>query len=503
MNRASVPRRPLVTLAARGRSACRTESGQAPVRQGAMNEHIGAYVSEEQRGRAGCMADRMQRGFCHGLLALAAAFCAPLAAAEPHLVLLSVDTLRADALGVYGAEAATTPAIDALAAGGVLYEDVHTTIGKTGPAFASIFTSLYPPTHGARRNAQRMRSDVPVLAQILADAGYETAAFISNWTLRSDLVGLNRGFDHYDEAFNRARNAVGVMERHADDVARAAESWLRRRADDEERSGRPLFLWVHFSDPHSPYLERKDFTPPLPARSQRPNGWQKRWRYQSEVNYVDHWLARLSDAIDGTLPDRPRFTVFLSDHGESLGEHGYWGHGKNVHWPNARIPMIFAGPRIPRGRRVAATVGVVDVLPTVLDLLEIDAPADMEGRSLTPVGDEPAGAGRPRYVFGDRHSALMAKSRRHAPYENPLQISMELDGAKVLHDFSKRRTVYYDLTVDPREERPLAGSPVDLTPPLGRRLVNWYRALPKYEARTGAVLSEEDIRQLKSLGYID
>ncbi len=432
---------------------------------------------------------------------LAALLAVPLAA-EPHFVLLSVDTLRADAVGAYGAETATTPTIDALAEAGVLFEDAQTTIGKTGPAFASIFTSLYPPTHGSRRNAQRMRSDVPVLAQILGNAGYEAAAFISNWTLRADLVGLDRGFDHYDEHFNQSRNAAGVMERSADDIARAAERWLRRRARDEERNGRPLFLWVHFSDPHSPYLERTGFTPPRPPREQRTAGWQRRWRYQSEVNYVDHWMGRLTRAIEEVLPG-PRFTLFLSDHGESMGEHGYWGHGKNVHWPNARIPMILAGPGVPEGRRVQARVGVIDVLPTVLDLLGVETPEDVEGRSLAPFRTGGDGGDTPRYVIGDKHSALTAKSRRSAPYEDPLQISLEVNGAKVLHDFSKRRTTYFDLTADPREERPLDKPPVDLVPPLGRRLVNWYRDLEKYEARSGTVLSEDDIKQLKSLGYID
>ena len=434
--------------------------------------------------------------------ALFAALLSVPLAAEPHFVLLSVDTLRADAVGVYGAEAATTPTIDALAAAGVLFEDAQTTIGKTGPAFASIFTSLYPPTHGSRRNAQRMRSDVPVLAQILGNAGYEAAAFISNWTLRADLVGLDRGFDHYDEEFNQSRNAAGVMERSADDVARAAERWLRRRARDEERNGQPLFLWVHFSDPHSPYLERTGFTPARPPTEQRTSGWQKRWRYQSEVNYVDHWMGRLSRAIEEVLPG-PRFTLFLSDHGESMGEHGYWGHGKNVHWPNARIPMILAGPGVPEGQRVQAPVGVIDVLPTVLDLLDVETPEDIEGRSLAPFRPGGDGGDTPRYVIGDKHSALTAKSRRSAPYENPLQISLEVNGAKVLHDFSKRQTIYFDLTADPHEERPLDQPPVDLVPPLGRRLVNWYRDLEKYEAKSGTVLSEDDIKQLKSLGYID
>ncbi len=149
------------------------------------------------------------------------------------------------------------------------------------------------------------------------------------------------------------------------------------------------------------------------------------------------------------------------------------------------------------------TVGGVDVLPTRLELVGVEAPPALEGQSLVPTEGTPEGAPRPRFVIGDRHSALFGKSRRSAPYENPLQISMELDGAKVLHDFSKRRTVYFDLTVDPREEKPLTTPPVELVPPLGRRLVNWYRALPKYEAKSSTVLSEEDVKQLQSLGYID
>ncbi len=436
---------------------------------------------------------------------LAAALWAPAAAEQTNLALLSVDTLRADALGSYGNAGAATPRIDALAAVGVLFEDAQTTIGKTGPAFASAFTSLYPPTHGARRNAQRMRTDIPVLAELLADAGYETAAFISNWTLRSDLVGLDRGFDHYDESFDRSRNAAGVMERHADSVTGAAERWLRRRSEDATRADRPLFLWVHYSDPHSPYLERTGFTPEPPPPEERTAGWQRRWRYQSEVNYTDHWIGRLTSAIDDFLPG-PRFTLFLSDHGESMGEHGYWGHGKNSHWPNAQIPFILAGPGLPEGRRIPTGVGIIDVLPTLLDLLDLDALPGAEGRTLVPLalgGESGNDEARPRYVIGDRHSAVLNKARRNAPYANPLQISLEFQGAKVLHDFQARRTVYFDLTADPREERPLDGPPIELVPPLGRRLVNWYRALPKYEAKSETVLSEDDLRQLKSLGYID
>ncbi len=433
-------------------------------------------------------------------LALAGLFVLPLAAEgkeRPHVLLLTVDTLRADALSAYGYPHVVSPRLDSLAASGVLFEDAQTVIGKTGPAFASLFSSLYPPTHGARRNGVSMRPDVPVLAELLKAEGYTTAAFISNWTLRSRLAAVHRGFDHFDETFDRKRNAFGAVERSAEAITAASSAWLQSfRAQNPDA---PLFLWVHYSEPHTPYVLHEEVAPPAPPRGARRSGWEKRWRYASEVAFTDQWVGRLLDRVEQHMPAADRLNVFVSDHGESMGEHSYWGHGKNAHWANLRIPLFFWGEGVPRGQRITSGASIVDVTPTVLDLLDIEAPSGFAGQSLRPAWQGSTAEPRPRYAIGDRGTALGKGGRE--TFKNPLQISLELGTVKAIFSFDNRKMEYFDLAQDPLEEDPLREPPVEMRPPLGRRLANWYRELEKYEARSG-VLSDEDLEQLKSLGYV-
>ncbi|HVR29308.1 MAG TPA: sulfatase [Thermoanaerobaculia bacterium] len=428
---------------------------------------------------------------------LAVAGSAPLDAApppRPHLLLVTVDTLRADFLGCYGSDAENTPNLDRVASEGILFEDTLTVIGKTGPAFASLFTSLYPPTHGARRNGVRMRDDVPVLAEALREAGYSTAAFISNWTLKRHLAGTDRGFDHYDEEFNRERNSFGAAERDAQHVTSAALRWLESRP-----GGSPVFLWIHYSEPHSPYELQAAYAPKV-VRGDRDGPRSKRYKYASEVGYVDAWIGTFLTAAERVLPKESTLLVFLSDHGESLGEHGYWGHGKNTHWPNLQIPLLLRGPGIPAGRRVATGVSIVDVLPTILDLLELTPFATVEGRSLVASWSRPEADDRLRFAMGERATALTKKGRRR--YSHPLVISVQNGAAKAVYDFADGELDYYDLRRDALEQQPLDDPPIDLRPALGRRLSDWYRSLTKYE-EAGGELSTEDLEQLRSLGYLD
>jgi arylsulfatase A-like enzyme len=414
---------------------------------------------------------------------------------QPHLLLVTVDTLRADALGCYGNERTPTPRLDALAEAGVLFEDTITTIGKTGPAIASLFTSAYPPTHGARRNGVPMRPDIPTLAEQLESAGYRTAGFVSNWTLRSRLAAVDRGFQHWDEEFDRKRNPFGASERTAAGVTRAALAWL----DSQPRDEGPFFVWVHFSEPHDPYERHDGFEARAPR--ERSDGWQKRWRYASEVAYVDHAIGRLLDGLEQRMPAAERLTVFVADHGESLGEHGYWGHGKNTYWPNLRIPLIVRGPGVPHGRRSTVAASIVDVLPTVADLLGLPVPKGAAGMSLRTAWQGQAPRDRPRFAFADRHTAIGSSGR--TVYEHPLEIALQVARVKAVYDFDRQRPLFFDLEADPREHRPLEASPVDFQPPLYRRLASWYRELPKYEGRSGGELSAEDIEQLRALGYVD
>jgi arylsulfatase A-like enzyme len=426
---------------------------------------------------------------------LGAASAAATAPEHPHLLLVTVDTLRADFLGCYGYPGQNTPNLDLLASQGVVFEDTLSVIGKTGPSFASLFSSLYPPTHGARRNGVRMRSDVPVLAEALRAAGYTSGAFISNWTLKQHLAGTHRGFDRYDEEFNRERNSFGAVERDAGDVTRAALSWLQAVDGDG-----PLFLWVHYSEPHSPYDLQAQFAPKTPEGGGGDSARSRRYKYSSEVGYVDSWIGKLLARAQERLPPESTLLVFLSDHGESLGEHDYWGHGKNAHWPNLRIPLMLRGPGIPAGRRVTAEASIVDVLPTVLDLLRLPPLPGAEGRSLTASWASPAPADRLRFAFGERPTALTKKGRHR--YNHPLVISAQNQAAKAIYDFGDGKLSYYDLRSDPAEEKPLAQPPVELRPALGRQLSDWYKNLTKYE-EDGGELSPEDLDQLKSLGYLD
>ncbi len=418
-------------------------------------------------------------------------------AKKPNILLLSVDTLRSDALHTYGFPLEITPALDDLAARGTLFEDALTTIGKTGPSFSSLFTSLSPPSHGARRNGIPLRPDVPTLAEALSAHGYRTAAFISNWTLRSGLAQVNRGFATYDENFDAKRNVFGANERSAEAVVAAAFEHL-----DKAGPGGPNFLWVHFSEPHTPYELHPSVSVPEPPLNERTPGWQKRWRYATEVAYTDTQVRELLTGLGKRWNLKESLVIFVGDHGESLGEHGYWGHGKTTNWPDLRIPLILAGPGIPQGRRIAEPVQITDLFPTVMDTLGIDMPKTdipYEGVSLLAAWGKGLAKDRARFTLGDRHTAFGSRTRMN--YEDPKEISLQTSSVKVVFDFNERRTIYYDLSKDPGELRPLDQPPTESTPPWRRRLATWYRSLPKYEGSSGDI-SDEDRRQLESMGYI-
>jgi len=416
-------------------------------------------------------------------------------AKERNLLLITVDTLRADFLGCYGYSQDISPNIDALAQDGVLFADALSVIGKTGPSFASLFSSLYPPSHGARRNGVRMRQDVPVLPQLLTERGYTTGAFVTNWTLKDRLSGVARGFHHFDEEFNLQRNSFGAEERDAKSVTKAALSWLV-----EQDLSRSVLLWVHYSEPHNPFELQGAYAPQQPPKEERRNGWLKRWKYASEIAFTDEWIGRLLKGVAGHLETQNTIVVFLSDHGESFGEHGYWGHGKNTHWPNLRIPWVIKGPGLPPGRRVETPASIVDVVPTILDLLGHAPLEGASGRSLASAWSGAAQDVDPlRYSIGERATALTKKGR--STYNHPLAISAQTPSVKAIYNFSRRELRYYDLRTDILELDPLEQSPVELRPPLGRLLSDWYKNLPKFEQRHGE-LSPEDTKQLRSLGYL-
>ena len=243
-----------------------------------------------------------------------------------------------------------------------------------------MFTSLYPHEHGATRNGLRMRPGLPSVARTLERRGYESAAFVSNWPLKDRISGLGEHFGRYEEVFTRKRwlglfkdeaNAERPHRRRAR-LAGRTRRWQRKRR-------RPFLLWVHYVEPHAPYRLHEEIVRPLgialPWR-----GLSRPDRYDTEIAFADAQLGRLLAAFDRD-PELKANTlfVFAADHGESLGEHGYWGHGRNLYEPTLRIPlgMAWAG-KIRPGTTIDAPALNLDVAPTILGLAGLPVPAGFQ-----------------------------------------------------------------------------------------------------------------------------
>ncbi len=293
------------------------------------------------------------------------------------VVLITIDTLRADSAGFAGNTKVQTPVLDRLAAAGKVFDDAHAHNVVTLPSHANILTGLYPYQHGVRDNSGFALPDrVPTLATLLRKAGYATGAFVAAYPLDSRF-GLNQGFDVYDDSFPRGSNpdSFVIAERRGDQVVAAARAWW------EARKGKPRFLWVHLYDPHTAY------DPPEPFASRYRDNL-----YLGEVAATDSFLAPLLDPfLEGQ--ESPALVVVTADHGESLGEHGELTHGLFAYEPTLKVPLIVWGPGVEPGRDGRAARHV-DVVPTVLSFLDVEAPQGLPGTSLlaaaSPAGSPPA-----------------------------------------------------------------------------------------------------------------
>jgi choline-sulfatase len=315
----------------------------------------------------------------------------PVAPALPDILLVTLDTTRADALGAYGG-AARTPSLDGLAARGVRFEEALSAVPLTLPAHATLFTGLDPVEHGLRDNgAGRLAAGIPTLAEALRARGYATAGVIASRVL-DRRFGLDRGFDRYEETMAAERlGEYGYPERPAAQVVDAALAWART-AD----PARPQFLWVHFYDPHAPYL------PPAGAPPGTPQ--DERSRYLAEVEIVDRELARLLGSLSsGPRAAQPRLVAAVGDHGESLGEHGEKEHGLLLTRAVLRVPLLLAGPGVPAGQTIRGPVATGRLAATLLDLVDRSGPAGGTAASSIPERkkDSPRGvAGAPLSLRG-------------------------------------------------------------------------------------------------------
>ena len=388
-----------------------------------------------------------------------------------NLVLVTIDTLRADRVGVYGGPENLTPEIDALAKRGVTFLDTSAHAPLTVPSHAALLTGKFPNKLGVRDNAGfPLAPSVETLAETLTEAGYRTSAFVSSYVLNRH-TGLSQGFDTYADRFatGTVHLTPASLERPGPEVAGEAEEWLKSAEE-------PFFIWTHYYDPHSPYEAPRAFADQWPDDP-----------YNAEVATADWALGRLLRAIPDSMRSRT-LIVFTADHGESLGEHGEPEHGIFLYDVALKVPLVMAGPNLPENVTYQHQVRHVDVVPTILSLLGLDSPSGIDGESLLPLlGQEAKGPSLTSYAessLGHLHfgcSELRSLRDGHWKY------------------IDAPRPELYNVKEDPGETKNLIHAEKGIAEEMALELKN----LAGTEVTSDPGLIDSETRErLRSLGYV-
>jgi len=430
-----------------------------------------------------------------------------------NVLLISLDTLRPDHLSCYGHARETSPTIDALAARGVRFADASSAAPWTLPSHATMFTGLYPSHHGVKDYSQRLPEERVTLAEILRENGFQTFAVINTWNIADPRFEIFQGFApedvHYVREAEPGTDGDQVIRNSGAEVAETARACLAGR----ER--RPFFLLAHFYDAHTdftptpenrarfvaPYSGQLDGTTSqlLAIRAQGLRLGQADLRflrelYDAEIRGLDDVLAGLLAFLEDEGLDDETLIVLTSDHGEEFQEHGGLLHGRTQYEELLRVPLVFAGPGVPRGRVVEQPVSLVDLLPTILGRLGLAPPAALDGLDLAPAWS--GGTLPERLLFGE------------ADHNNVVDGTQVIDvrrmarlGHEKLHlERDTERVQLFDLESDPREQRDLAASAPQRVALLRTALTRFLDGAVAGEA-SGAELSEENLELLRELGY--
>jgi len=422
------------------------------------------------------------------------------------VLLVTLDATRADALSSYGGALAHTPRLDELARESVRFSQAITTAPYTGPSHASLLTGLYPPQHGLRDFLQqRMNDDVPTLAELLRRQGYRTAAFVSTYVL-DRRFGLGRGFERYSGDFwekatpdGRPRPVQGSasFERPASETIDEALGWIR-----SERTAQPFFVWIHLFDAHAPYEPPPAFRRAWPDPNAVSELDRRRLRYYDEVRYMDSEVGRLLDALRSTRTYDRLLVVVTADHGELLGYHDgrrIETHSTHLVESTLRVPLLVRIPGVLAPGVVDAQVSLVDVMPTLLDVLGVPAPAGVAGRSLVPLARGEEEAARPAY------SETLYERFPHVALPGNELVSFRRAGWKLLT--RPGRSELYDLAADPHALHDVASAQPEKLAELQDALEEQRARFAAHPDATPLGLSEEEerghIERLRSLGYVE
>lgn len=391
-----------------------------------------------------------------------------------NVVLISIDTCRADYLSCYGFNRRTTPNIDAVAAEGIVFENVYSPVPMTLPAHSSMLTGTIPPYHGVHDNLSEKLAETNVtLAEILQANGYKTSAVVSAIVL-DPKFGLNQGFEEYQGEFTKAFEGDPFAEQKGHITSRQACNWLN------ENSEQPFFLFLHYYDPHIIYQ------PPEPFASRFADNL-----YAGEIAYADHCIGQVIDKLKTLKLYDSTLIIITADHGEMLGEHGELAHDYFVYESAVRVPLIVKSPGVRGGRRISEAVGLVDIMPTVLSLLEIPAPAPMQGQDL---GQFLAGNAEssPRYLYTESLTATEYKC-------NPLLAVVNWPWKYI---YTSKEELYH-LQDDPEEKNNLAQAQSNRARLLQKHVqLILDETLVSDQSDSNLELDEATVDSLRSLGYV-
>ncbi len=427
-----------------------------------------------------------------------------------NVLLITVDTLRADHVTGYGYARKTTPNLDAFLETSVRFEDAHSNAPWTLPSLASLMTSLHPTTHGCVKFSSRLDPSHLTLAEILQDTGYRTHAIGSHTFLKA-AIGLQQGFAEFDDELIRDHKRT---DRHVSsrEISDKAIRWLDE-LDDAGPGEPPWLLWLHYFDPHTAYVEHASV-------SQRFGLERPVDLYDGEIAFTDHELGRVLDRLARSDRDATTLVVFASDHGEAFGEHGLDSHSTNVFGEVTRIPLAIRDPRLGAGR-VSIPVESLDVLPTILDLLDLrdlscrDPAPSFSGRSLVPAmrGETLPPRGilaeteMSRFYVAD--SLILGRWKLIADRSGALQRSTDGNVRLRARNASRGPPANYlfDLDADPAERWDVSDQHYEIAEQLRRELDEMLHTAAArgrgFEESDKRSLSVEELEALDSLGYVE
>lgn len=424
--------------------------------------------------------------------------CAP-ERPPPNVLLVSLDTTRGDHLSVYGYERRTTPNLELLARDGVRFAEAYAPAPTTGPSHATLFTGVAPITHRVVKNGRQLKPSLETLAERLQAAGWTTAGFVSSYVLDARF-GWDQGFEHWDDDFDESTatamvaNAAGTeaFDRHAHETTRRALDWVERAWARE----RPFFLFVHYMDPHDPWVAPPQFvrrfrTPDLPQDGI--SGMVA--RYDAEIAFVDHQLGVLLRNLEKLGLAENTVVAVTADHGEGLLDHGELNHGTQLYEEQMRVPLLLRWPRgLPAGRVVEGPVSLLDLTPTLLDLVGVPVgpEASMQGRSLRPriEGEGAPDATAPVFLFRPDNTEIPGE-----------QYAVRSGRWKLIVGPGDGRRELFDLEDDPRERNDLSAREAERVERLDRQIQDWLRDHRRSDVSPDTV-TPEDLERLRALGYV-